>query len=383
MKEIFQFFQPTTIIFGPGAVSEVTKLAAGLGKKALVITSNFWLKERKVLQKLSKNLVKNKVRHLYYPAVSPEPKARSVNSAVSLAQSEHVDLVIAIGGGSVLDVGKSIAILLKNFGRAERYLELDGSYKIRNKGVPFIAIPTTTGTGSEVTKNAVLFNNKTKMKRSIRSEFMFPTYAVIDPKLTVSLPQDLTALTGIDAFTHLIEGYLSKKSNILTDVFSVYGINLIKHSLPKACKDKAKDIDVRSKLSLASLLGGFALSNSSMGICHGLAGTLGSIKSIPHSAAVAILLPHVLVFMHGKLDKIKILSKILMKKSGTKSELRNWFRTFYKKIGLNHKLVDFDIKPEDLKNIAQSALKTNSIKGSPVSVKKIDLINILKKALAE
>ncbi len=383
MKNIFQFFQPTTIIFGPGAVSEVAKLASGLGRKALVITSKFWLKERKVLQRLSKNLLKNNVRHLYCQAISPEPKSRTVNSALSFAQSEKINIVIAIGGGSVLDVGKSVAILLKNFGRIERYLEIDGSYKIKNPGVPFIAVPTTTGTGSEVTKNAVLFNNKTKMKRSVRSEFMFPTYAVIDPKLTVSLPKDLTALTGIDAFAHLIEGYLSKKSNILTDVFSVYGINLIKLSLPKTCMDKSTDIDLRSKLSLASLLGGFALSNSSMGICHGLAGTLGSIKSIPHSAAVAILLPHTLEFMHGKIDKIKILSRILIKKSGTKKELRNWFRTFYKKIGLNYKLSDFDINSEDMKNIAQSALTTNSIKGSPVSVKKADLINILKKALAE
>ncbi len=383
MKEIFQFFQPTKIVFGPGAVSEVSKLAFGLGKKALVITSQFWLKEKKVLQRLSKNLSKNNVRHLYYPAVSPEPKARTVNSAVSFAQSEHVDLVIAIGGGSVLDVGKSVAILLKNFGRVERYLELDGSYEIKKKGVPFIAIPTTTGTGSEVTKNAVLFNRKTKMKRSMRSKFMFPTYAVIDPKLSISLPPDMTALTGIDAFSHLIEGYLSKKSNVLTDVFSVYGINLIKQSLPKACKEKSKDIKVRSNLSIASLLGGFALSNSSMGICHGLAGTLGSIKSIPHSVAIAVLLPHVLGFMHGKVDKIKILSRILMKKCGTKKELKNWFRTFYKKIGLKYRLADFEISTDDIKNIARSTLTTNSIKGSPVPVKREDLINILKKALAE
>lgn len=383
MNKITNFQLPTKVYFGQGSISEIGSLAEKFGKKALIISTRHWVKQKKALEQISKSLLEHNVRHLFYDAIKSEPNTKLVNSCMAYTTSEKVDLIIAIGGGSVIDIGKAVSVLVNNYGNVNRYLEVDGSYILKHRGIPFIAIPTTSGTGSEVTRNAVILNTKTKMKRSVRSDLMFPEIAIVDPELTLHLPPQLTALTAMDAFAHLTEGYFSKKANELSELFSLYGINLIKRSLPKAVKSGAGDIEIRSDLAMASLMGGFVLNNSGMGICHALSGTLGGMFKVPHSIAVALTLPAVFEYLFSKTNKAKKAARILSPSIKTRKKLVPWFKKFYSRAGINHSLQDFGILKKHFKQIASLAMTSNSIKSSPVKPLKKDLIAILEKTYSE
>lgn len=383
MDVIYDFQLPTKVYFGPGTISEIGVLSSQFGKKALIISTRHWVKQKKALEQISRSLLENNVRHLFYDAIKSEPTTKLVNSCMAYTTSEKIDLIIAIGGGSVIDIGKAVSVLVNNYGNVNRYLEVDGSYILKHKGIPFIAIPTTSGTGSEVTRNAVILNTKTKMKRSVRSDLMFPEIAIVDPELTLHLPPQLTALTAMDAFAHLMEGYLSKKANELSELFSLYGISLIKRSLPKAVGSDAGDIKARTDLAMASLMGGFVLTNSGMGICHALSGTLGGMFKVPHSIAVALTLPAVLDYLFDKTEKARKASRILSPGIKTRKSLIPWFKKFYLKSGIKQSLQDFDIQKKHFKQIASLALTSNSIKSSPIKPPKKDLISILDKACSE
>ncbi|MDD3625807.1 MAG: iron-containing alcohol dehydrogenase [bacterium] len=381
VKEIFQFYLPVKIIFGKDSFLKIGDHVSVYGKKALIITNRFWLKERKILKHLSDELNRVKIRHLFSEPILPEPTTASVDSSVILANSEKIDLVISIGGGSVIDVGKAVSIMVNNKGHVSRYLEVDGSTHLKNNGIQFVAIPTTAGTGSEVTKNSVLYNPKTRIKRSLRDIKMFPDIAIIDPVLSRYMSKELTAFTGIDAFSHLIEGYLSIRSSELTDILGLYGINLIKNNLPKACSVKDDNIKVRSNLSLSSMLGGFMLSNSGMGICHGLAGTLGAKPEFTHSKAIAYLLPSVLEYVSEKTEKAKFLIKLITGSSDIK-KIKPWFKNFYGKIGISDQLNALVLTNNDINETVAFSLNASSMKGSPVSVTKKGLLYILNSAQA-
>ncbi|HDS09692.1 MAG TPA: iron-containing alcohol dehydrogenase [Firmicutes bacterium] len=379
-KNNFQFYTPTKIIFGPDSFRAIGDYARGLGKKALVITCRFWFRERTVLKHLSNELNRVKIRHLFFEGVLPEPTTAAVNRAVSFAESENVDLIIGLGGGSVIDVGKATAIMIKNHGRVDKFLEIDGNYELKNKGVPYIAVPTTAGTGSEVTRNAVLLNPKSGVKRSLRSEYMFPDIAVIDPVLSLSMSRELSAFTGLDALVHLIEGFISVKSNHMTDILGLHGIELIKRNLISSCSRKSEDINVYSNLAFASLVGGLMLSNSGMGICHALAGGLAGKPGFTHSTAVAFLLPVVLDYLSDKSEKAVTVIKHLIAYKEDKNIL-DWFRYFYKRLGISDELGRHTITHHDQVEIAAAALNTSSIKGSPVQITKKCLLNILNNAV--
>jgi len=203
--------------------------------------------------------------------------------------------VIGFGGGSVLDTGKAIAMLVSNGGEALDYMEVIGKgLPIKKASLPFIAITTTSGTGAEVTKNAVMKSEKHKQKASLRSPFMFPALAVIDPSLTISVPPDVTAATGLDAFTQCLEPFVSNASNPLTDAIALEGLKYGAKSLRKAYLD-GKDYEARSDMALCSLFGGLALANAKLGTVHGLAGVIGGLIPGPHGAICAILLPYVIL----------------------------------------------------------------------------------------
>ena len=217
-----------------------------------------------------------------------------MEQGVELAKAERCELVIGFGGGSALDAAKAIAAMLANGGELLDYLEIIGRGKPLTKpSAPFIAIPTTAGTGAEVTRNAVLASPEHKVKVSLRSPLMLAKVAVVDPELTYDLPSALTASTGLDALTQLIEPFVCNRANPMTDGLCVEGLRRAARSLRMAF-GKGRDQDAREDMAVASLFGGMALSNAGLGAVHGFAGPIGGSFSAPHGAICAALLPHVM-----------------------------------------------------------------------------------------
>lgn len=285
----FEFATATRIVFGAGTLREVGPLARELAPGALVVTGT----NPRLAELLLALLREHGVEAFDFP-VPGEPEIETVRQGVALAKQEKCGLVIAVGGGSALDAGKAIAAMLTNTGELLDYLEVIGGGKALAKpSAPFIAIPTTAGTGSEVTRNAVLASPQHRVKVSLRSPFMLPKVAVVDPELTYDLPPAVTASTGLDALTQLIEPYVSSRANPMTDALCVDGIRRAARSLRTAVEN-GRDTAARMDMSVASLFGGMALANAGLGAVHGFAGPIGGQFPAPHGAVCAALLPHVM-----------------------------------------------------------------------------------------
>jgi alcohol dehydrogenase class IV len=285
----FEFATAGRIIFGCGSVQQIPVLARGMGKTALLVLG----RSSRRGEEVSAALESESIRAVIF-SVGNEPTTHLVNQASELARSQECDLVIAVGGGSVIDTGKAVAAMLTNPGDVLDYLEIVGGGKpILNRSAPFIAVPTTAGTGTEVTRNAVLDVPEHRVKASLRSHHLLPHLAVIDPELTYSLPPEVTAYSGMDALAQLIEPFVSKAANPLTDGVCREGMKLAAESLEAVYHDGSRH-DARERMCVAALLSGIALANAKLGAVHGLAGVLGGVTGHPHGAICARLLPFVM-----------------------------------------------------------------------------------------
>jgi alcohol dehydrogenase class IV len=285
----FEFATAGRILFGRGKSRQIPTLARELGRRGLVVLGG----SDRGRQALMEGLSDAGVRPVVFN-VSGEPSADLVDRATGIVRAEGCDLVIAVGGGSVIDAGKAVAGLLANPGEVRDYLELAGGGKpLLERGVPFIAVPTTAGTGAEVTRNAVLDVPEHKVKASLRSPHLLARLAVVDPELTLSVPPAITAYTGMDALTQLIEPFVSTAANPLTDGICREGLTRAARSLATAYRD-GSDIAAREDMALAALFGGIALANARLGAVHGFASVLGGITGHAHGAICARLLPFVM-----------------------------------------------------------------------------------------
>lgn len=285
----FEFATAGRILFGSGTSCQVPALASGLGRRALVVLGGSGRGREVMTAGLAEAGVGSVVLN-----VSGEPTIQLVDQATRAARAEGCDLVIAQGGGSVIDAGKAVAGLLANSGDVLDYLELVGGGKpLTNPGVPLVAVPTTAGTGAEVTRNAVLDVPERKVKASLRSHHLLARLAVVDPELTLSMPPEVTAYTGMDALTQLIEPFVSNAANPLTDGVCREGLGRAARSLARAYRD-GSDLAAREEMALAALFGGIALANAKLGAVHGFAGVLGGATGHPHGALCARLLPFVM-----------------------------------------------------------------------------------------
>ncbi len=285
----FEFAAPARIIFGPGTVTQVGPLARELGRRALVATGLNRAHAEPLLASLSASGI-----DYVTLAVSGEPTTDLARQGARLALESGCDLVIGLGGGSAIDAGKAVAALAANGGDPLDYLEVVGrGQPLTKPSLPCIAIPTTAGTGAEVTRNAVLASPEHGIKASLRSPTMLPRLAVVDPELTYSLPPEITASTGLDALTQLIEPFTSNKTNPLTDALCREGMMRAARSLRTAC-ESGRDAAAREDMALASLFGGLALANAGLGAAHGFAGPVGGMFHAPHGAVCAAFLPHVM-----------------------------------------------------------------------------------------
>lgn len=285
----FEFATARRILFGADRIKDVPTLAAGMGENAFVVTGS----DTERSDALLVDLKLQGIGSTRFP-VSGEPTTDLIQEATAQARDQKCDLVIGIGGGSVIDAAKAVAALLTNAGDLFTYLEVIGQGQaITRDPAPCIAIPTTAGTGAEVTRNAVMQSPEHQVKVSMRSPLMLPRKAVVDPVLTLSLPPALTASTGMDALTQLLEAYVSRGANPLTDGICREGMLRAARSLKKACA-QGDDLAAREDMAVASLFGGLALANAKLGAAHGLAAPLGGQHAIPHGVVCARLLPLVM-----------------------------------------------------------------------------------------
>ncbi len=279
----FELVTSPRIVFGAGALARLGALVRDLGERVLLVLGAESA-ERSGLRARLEELCPVAAR----ARVRGEPTIADVDAAVEAARGDGCDVVVAVGGGSVLDCGKAAAGLLANGGSLALYLEGVGSGReLVRAAAPLVAVPTTAGTGSEVTKNAVV--SGPGYKKSVRSPHLVPRVALVDPELTRGLPREVAAACGMDALTQLIEPYLSRSANPLTDGLALQGIAAAGRSLVRAVHEP--DDAAREELALASLLGGICLANAGLGAVHGLAASLGALFPIPHGVACAAVLP--------------------------------------------------------------------------------------------
>ncbi len=300
----FEFFTAARIVFADGAAERLGELARPLGSRALLVVGGASAEHSGLLGRLREQL----------PVVAEarcgrEPRIEDVDRAVSGARAARCDLVVAVGGGSVLDCGKAASGMITNPGSLLDYLEGVGAGKtIERPPVPMVAVPTTAGTGSEVTKNAVI--SGAGYKKSVRSPLLIPRLAVVDPRLTHDDPPELTAACGMDALTQLIEAYLSNNASPLTDGLALRGIAAVGQALP-AAYEGPDDARARRRMALGSLLGGICLANAGLGAVHGFASPIGALfPQIGHGVACASLLPHVLRKNHQASHRTPVAARV-------------------------------------------------------------------------
>jgi alcohol dehydrogenase class IV len=289
MVKPFQFSRLPRILFRNGMISELASIARKYGNKILLVTGKNSFLNSVQSEQLFHSLKKNGIGYEIF-SVSGEPSPDLIDQAVKRFDSEAINLVVGIGGGSVMDSGKAVSAMMYRSESVAEFLEGVGNKEHPGTKLPYIAIPTTSGTGSEATKNAVISQiGKDGFKRSLRNDNFVPDIALIDPELTLNCPAEITAASGMDCFTQLAEAYLSDKSNQYTDALALEGLKAIKTSLARSFKD-GKNIEARSNMSFAALTSGICLANAGLGVVHGFASSLGGMYNIPHGLICGTLM---------------------------------------------------------------------------------------------
>jgi alcohol dehydrogenase class IV len=378
----FDFATAGRIIVGAGRSAELPGVLAGLGSRVLVCTGASPARHGELLAGLG-------LPAAVFP-VTGEPTVELARAATAAAREHGADVVAAIGGGSVIDTGKAVAMLLGNGGDPLDYLEVIGAgRKITRPSVPLVAVPTTAGTGAEVTANAVLASPTHRVKASLRSPLMIPRVAIVDPLLTVSCPPPVTAASGLDALTQCLEPFVSVRANALTDCLAAAGLRHAAAGLRAAYAD-GTNAQARGDMALCSLLGGMALANAKLGAVHGLASAIGGTTDIPHGAACAALLAPVAEANVRALRSAQPGSPALSRyaeaarlltgdPAATIEDGITWIRQTVTELQIP-RLREFGLRPEDFGDITASAMKASSTQGNPVTLTGDDLHAILAEA---
>jgi alcohol dehydrogenase class IV len=379
----FELSVPEKIIFGKGSLARLGQLVSGFGDQVLIVHGANPDRARSLEGLLPKSTT------TLYP-IRNEPTIEDIAKGVEEAKAKEVTLVIGIGGGSVIDAAKAISGLATNTGDILEYLEVIGrGNPLTKAGLPCVAIPTTAGTGAEVTKNAVIASLEHQVKVSLRSPFLLPRIALVDPELTYSLPAKVTIATGLDALTQLIEPLTSSRANPATDGLCREGIPRVASSLA-AVVQNGKDFAAREAMALASLFGGLALANAGLGAVHGFAGPIGGMFNAPHGLICGILLPFVVdANIHAlrlrapdsiALARYDEIGRLL---TGSPDALATdglaWLTDVSKTLNVP-KLSSLGISKESIPEIASKAAKASSMKANPIELTHPELEAILEAA---
>jgi alcohol dehydrogenase class IV len=382
---LFEFATATQIIFGPGTIRQAGERVATMGHRVLVVTG----RQAQRADPLLRDLASRDLPVVMHSVVT-EPTTDIILAGVERARTEDCDVVVGFGGGSVIDAGKAIATMLTNPGNPLDYLEVIGQGKpITQPSAPYVAIPTTAGTGAEVTRNAVLGSPAHHVKVSLRSPLMLPRLAIVDPELTHSLPKSVTASTGLDAFTQVLEPYVSTQANPLTDALCCEGMRRVARSLRRAYAC-GTDAAAREDMALTSLFGGLALANAKLGAVHGLAGPFGGMFPAPHGATCAALLPHVMAVNidalrarqpdNLALQRYDSVARIVTgKPHASAADGTAWVEQLCRDLAIPT-LKHHGLTEADFPSLIDKASRASSMKGNPIKLTCDELAEILRRA---
>lgn len=383
--QVFNVNQPTRLYFGVNSVQQLGAAVKELGGRRVFLVADPGLKQAGIINQITSILDSAKIPFALYDKVTPEPGLKLADQGLKLAKKNKADCVVGVGGGSALDIAKAVSILLTNGGKAEDYLGLG---KIKSAGVPKIMIPTTAGTGAEVTFTAVFINEKTNSKGGMNGDPLYPDAAILDPALTLSLPPHVTAATGIDAFTHALEAFVSTQAHAISDMYALQAINLISNNLRTAYAN-GTNLEARSAMLLGSLLGGKALATAGVGLVHAMAYPLGGMFNTAHGLANAVLLPYVVEYnIIGNPEKYATVAEVM----GYETEglpLREAAQLSVEAIhqlnadvGIPGSLAALNIPPDKIPEMAQIALTvTRPVENNPRKPTLEDVITVYEAAL--
>jgi alcohol dehydrogenase class IV len=375
------FYLPTRIRTGKGAFESLGHILASCGRRGLLVCGQHSV--RSGLVGRARSLAKDRGLELeVYSQTGGEPDLRMVEEACSLARDADCDVVVGLGGGSAMDLAKAVAGLALLEGPAEAYFS---GRAVDGPSLAFVAIPTTAGTGAEVTKNAVLIDREAKIKQSIRDDRWFPRWALVDPELTLDSPPEVTASSGSDALCQAIEAYTSIGATPLTDGLAERAIMLIGGSLSRAYAS-GDDLGAREDMAYGSLLAGMAMSNARLGAVHGMAHPLGVAFDIPHGIVCGLLLPYTMAYNAPVTSKYGRVARLLgVSAEASDMALRHAavdrVREFLRSIGIPEHLGPLGVRDEDLDAIVAASLPSGSLKHNPRPLDGRDVRRILESAL--
>lgn len=382
----FSFATANSIHFGAGKARSLSSLLPRGTDRAFVMTGSSPHRFQAILDLLEKNSIRLEL----YP-ITEEPSVNSLAEAIQAARSFEPQVIIGLGGGSVIDAGKAIAALIHNTGDLIEYLEVVGKGRpLAYPSLPFMAVPTTAGTGSEVTRNSVIGVPDAGVKVSLRSPYMLPHWAVVDPELTFELPTEIAAYTGIDALTQNLEAFLSKQANPISSAIAREGLKRAGRSLKAACGNTLDRI-AKSDMCVASLCGGLALANANLGAVHGLAGPIGGMIKTPHGALCGSLLLPVCRANYDTISRqdpdgesarrFDIAAQILTDNPAAKGTyLIAWLDALIKDLPLKS-LTKLGFTQNLISEATDKATRASSMKGNPIDLSEADLREILQQAL--
>lgn len=382
----FEFATATRIIFGAGTLAGMGAVAREFGGRSMVVTGRDQRRAQRLLDVLAAGRVSAGLFSMPH-----EPTTEDVERGVEAARRANAELVIGFGGGSAIDAAKAISALLTNGGALLDYLEVIGrAQPLARPAAPCIAIPTTAGTGAEVTRNAVLAATGRRVKVSLRSPLMLPRVALVDPELTHDLPPALTATTGLDALTQLVEPYVCTRANPLTDTVCVDGLRRVARSLRTAV-ERGHDAAAREDMSVASLWGGMALANAGLGAVHGFAGPIGGSFPAPHGAVCGVLLPHATEVnlralrarapQHPAIGRYREIARILTgRPQAEPDDGVRWMRELVSGFNLPA-LSAYGVTPAAIPALVGAAAQASSMKANPLPLTTDECGEIMQRAL--
>jgi alcohol dehydrogenase class IV len=382
----FEFATARRIIFGEGTRKRIPEVARGFGTRALIVTGKNSERSAWLVADLGQRGFECSV-----VAVSGEPTIDIVQAGAKTARESKAEIVIAVGGGSAIDAGKAIAALAENRGNSLDYLEVIGkALPLAVDPLPFIAVPTTAGTGAEVTRNAVLSSREHQLKVSLRSPKMLPVAAVVDPELTYDVPPDVTASTGLDALTQLIEPFLCTKANSISDALCREALPRVARALPIAFREPRHG-EARREMALGSLFGGMALANAGLGAVHGFAAPIGGMFDAPHGAICAALLPGVIAVNLRALQKRSDLNRTSMRfdelaqmltgnRDARGEDAVRWVEELCRVLKVE-RLRSFGIGVDAFDLLCERAARASSMKANPADLSRDELREILERSL--
>lgn len=375
------FLMPTRIVFGSGVLASLKDMVYNdlKSKKPFLVTDQGLARGR-----MPEKILSGLKGAGMFDGVEPNPRSTTVNKAGELIRRETPDLIIALGGGSAMDAAKAVALLATNPGCIEDY---EGKGKYKRSPLPLLAIPTTCGTGSEVTWVSVINDPARRFKMSIKGPDMFPRVALVDPDLLMSLPKPVVAATGCDALTHAIEAYTVKPASPMTDLFAGRAIRNITGSIETAVQDIVNETGARENLMLGSTLAGIAFGNSDVGAVHCISESIGALFDVPHGVANAVFLPHVMKFnlpaCIGRYAEIADMMNIGEGDQDTAAErLVQWIKDLNRRLGIP-KFNELGIPESEFPRIAEYSFQNNSNPSNPRKVSVKDYVCILEGALAD